>query len=117
LYEESRLRPIVLYTTSDSPYSLAKSTANFYRPDNLTVKSLNTVEELRAAVPDEPGSAFFFVRSFQPPEWMAAGGITCTPVVRTIPDWLARHNVNNWLARMYVWTVFAVSRNPAGRGP
>jgi hypothetical protein len=116
LYEESRKQPVVLYTASSSPYSMAGSMANFYRPENLTVRDLRTSAELRAAIADQPGRVFFFQRSLRSPGWMAADGITCAPVVRTVPAWAARFNFNNWLTRMYVWTVFAVSAGPAGSG-
>jgi phosphatidylinositol glycan class B len=109
LYEESRQQPIVLYTASRLPYSMAGNAVDFYRPANLTVKSLNDIGELRDSVAARAGRVFFFQQSQQPPEWMAANRIACTPVARTLPAWTTRFNVNNWLSRMYVWTVFSLS--------
>jgi hypothetical protein len=59
---------------------------------------------------------FLFQQSLQPPDWMAANGIACAPLARTIPTWAARFNVNNWTSRMYQWSVFAITTGPASDG-
>ena len=46
---------------------------------------------------------------------LAASGLEVTPVARTLPQWVTRVNVNNWVSRMRVWTVFSV-RAPAPNG-
>jgi hypothetical protein len=116
LYEESRKGPMVLYTSSLLPYSMAGNAVNFYRPENVTVKALAVggVPELRAAMAASPGRVFFFQQSLQPPDWMAAGRIACTPVARTLPLWARRFNLNNWMAKMYQWSVFSVTTAETG---
>jgi phosphatidylinositol glycan class B len=109
LYEESRKGPLVLYTASLLPYSMAGNAVNFYRPENVTVKTLGDVSELRTAMAASPGHVFFFQQSLQPPDWMAAGRIACTPVARTLPLWARRFNLNNWMSKMYQWSVFSVT--------
>ena len=46
---------MVLYTASLLPYSMAGNAVNFYRPENVTVKPLGDVSELRAAMSASPG--------------------------------------------------------------
>ena len=99
LYEESRKGPMVLYTASLLPYSMAGNAVNFYRPENVTVKTLGDVSELRTAMAASPGRVFFFQQSLQPPDWMAAGRIACTPLARTLPLWAKRFNLNNWMSK------------------
>ena len=100
---------MVLYTASLLPYSMAGNAVNFYRPENVTVKTLGDVSELRTAMAANPGRVFFFQQSLQPPDWMAAGRIACTPVARTLPLWARRFNLNNCMSKMYQWSVFWVS--------
>jgi hypothetical protein len=116
LYDESRHEPIVLYTASRLPYAMGTYGLDFYRPDNVTVRNLHGIEDLRAAIAAEPGRVFVFQQSLQPPDWMAADSIACTPVARTLPAWATRVNLNNWMSRMYVWTVFSVSSTAGGGG-
>lgn len=116
LYDESRKEPIVLYTASRLPYAMGTYGLDFYRPDNVTVRNLHGIEDLRAAIAAEPGRVFVFQQSLQPPDWMAADSIACTPVARTLPAWATRVNLNNWMSRMYVWTVFSVSSTAGGGG-
>jgi hypothetical protein len=116
LYQQSREQPIVLYTGSLLPYSMGSYELDFYRPANVTVKRVGDVEELRAAITNGGGRVFLFQPSLRPPLWMAQNRIGCTPVVRTLPSWVSRVNVNNWTSRMYVWTVFSLSTSAAGGG-
>lgn len=109
LYEESRKGPMVLYTASLLPYAMAGNAVDFYRPENLTVKNLRDISEVRASMDASPGRVFFFQQSLRPPAWMAANGIACAPVARTLPLWTTRVNLNNWMARMYLWSVFSVA--------
>jgi len=114
LYEESRKGPMVLYTGSLLPYSMAGNAVNFYRPENVTVKTLGSVSDLSMAMAATPGRVFFFQQSLQPPDWMAAGHIACTPVARTLPLWSRRFNLNNWMSKMYQWSVFSVTTAETG---
>ena len=114
LYKESQKGPMVLYSSSLLPYAMAGNAVNFYRPDNVTVKTIGDVSELRAAIAARPGRVFFFQQSLQPPAWMAASRIACTPVVRTLPLWARRVNVNNWISKMYQWSVFSVTTAETG---
>ena len=52
------------------------------------------------------GRVYFFQQSLQAPDWMAAARIACTPVARTLPLWARRFNLNNWMGKMYQWSVF-----------
>ena len=114
LYAESRKGPMVLYTKSLLPYSMAGNAVNFYRPENVTVKMLGDVSELSMAMAASPGRVFFFQQSLEPPDWMAAGHIACTPVARTLPLWGRRFNLNNWMSKMYQWSVFSVATAATG---
>jgi hypothetical protein len=89
---------------------------NFYRPANVTVKRVGDVEELRATIANGGGRVFLFQSSLRPPLWMAQNRIGCTPVVRTLPSWVSRVNVNNWTSRICVWTVFSLSTSASGGG-
>jgi phosphatidylinositol glycan class B len=115
LYAQSRDAPIVLYTGSRLPYSMGSYEVNFYRPGNIRVRNVGNVEELRAAIANGHGRVFLFQPSFRPPLWAAQNRIGCTPVVRTLPSWVSRINVNNWTSRMYVWTVFSLG-TPSSTG-
>jgi phosphatidylinositol glycan class B len=108
LYDEAKKHPITVYTVTTSPYVQITDPLRFYRPETLTVKALGTIDELRAAAAAEPGSVFFFQRSFTPPSWQASSGLRLTPVVRTLPDFVNRVNINDWVSRMNAWTVFEV---------
>jgi phosphatidylinositol glycan class B len=112
LYEESRRGSMVLYSSSPLPYTVGAA-VNIYRPENLTLRRLDDVRELRAETDANPGRVFVFQQSLDPPAWIAANHLGCTPLVRTIPLWAARFNVNNWTSRMYRWSVFAIAREGA----
>ena len=112
LWQASEKEPITVYTVTGSPYNIISLDLYFYRAPNVTVKRLQTIDDLREAATREPGRVFFFQRSFTTPGWLAASGLDVTPVVRTLPAWVTRVNVNDWVARMNVWTVFSI-RAPA----
>jgi hypothetical protein len=114
LYEESQKGPMVLYSGSLLPYSMAGNAVNFYRPDNVTVKMLGDASDMSMAMAASPGRVFFFQQSLQPPAWMAASRIACTPVARTLPLWARRVNLNNWISKMYQWSVFSVTTAETG---
>jgi hypothetical protein len=101
---------MVLYTASPLPYTMGGSAVNVYRPVNLTVKALDGAGALGAAADANPGRVFLFQQSLNPPRWLAADHLACTTLVRTIPLWAARYNVNNWTSRMYRWSVFEIDR-------
>ncbi len=108
LWDASEKQPITVYTSTESPYRFLSLEICFYRHPNTTVRNFETIDGLRQAAAAAPGRVFFFHRSFAPPEWLAASGLEVTPVARTLPSWVTRVNVNNWVSRMRVWTVFAV---------
>jgi phosphatidylinositol glycan class B len=112
LYQAGLKQPIVLYTASDLPYTLAGGAVAFYRPDNLTLVPFRDPAAMRIASAARPGRVFVFLQALEAPAWFAAEGLTCTPVARTLPSWAARHNVNNWTSRMYRWSVFSVATSP-----
>jgi GPI mannosyltransferase 3 len=116
LYEQSRKEPLVLYTGSLLPYSMGAYELGFYRPEQVTVKRVGNVEELRAAIASGGGRVFLFQPSLRPPLWAAQNQIACAPVVRTLPAWVSRINVNNWTSRMYVWSVYSLSTSASNGG-
>jgi GPI mannosyltransferase 3 len=111
LWDASQKQPITVYTATDSPYRFLSLEICFYRSPNTRVRNFDTIENLRQAAAAAPGRVFFFHRSFSPPDWLAASGLEVTPVARTLPAWVTRVNVNNWVSRMRVWTVFSI-RSP-----
>jgi phosphatidylinositol glycan class B len=108
LWNASAKQPITVYTATGSPYSFLSLEIYFYGSPNITVKSFETIEGLRQAARAAPGRVFFFHRSFSAPDWLTASGLDVVPVASTLPPWVTRVNVNNWVSRMRVWTVFAV---------
>jgi len=108
LWRAAEKEPITVYTTSESPYTFLNLEICFYRPRDLTVSRFETPDGLRRAAAAAPGRVFLFHRGFSPPDAIAASGLEITPVVRTLPEWVMRVNVNNWVSRMRVWTVFSI---------
>jgi phosphatidylinositol glycan class B len=117
LWQASEKQPITVYTVTGSPYNIISLDTYFYRAPNVTVKRLETIEDLRAAAAAAPGRVFFFPRSYTPPGWLASSGLDVTPAIRTLPSWVTRVNVNDWVARMNVWTVFAIHAPQVGSPP
>jgi GPI mannosyltransferase 3 len=116
LWDASAKQPITVYTATDSPYRFLSLEICFYRHPNTTVRTFETIEGLQQAATAAPGRVFFFHRSFAPPDWLAASGLEVTPVARTLPSWVTRVNVNNWVSRMRVWTVFSIRAPTGDRG-
>ncbi len=108
LWDASEKQPITVYTSTESPYRFLSLEICFYRHPGTTVRNFETIEGLRQAAAAAPGRVFFFHRSFSPPDWLASSGLEVTPVARTLPSWVTRVNVNNWVSRMRVWTVFSI---------
>jgi GPI mannosyltransferase 3 len=108
LWDASEKQPITVYTATESPYRFLSLEICFYRHPDTTVRNFETIENLRQAAAAAPGRVFFFHRSFSPPDWLTASGLEVAPVARTLPQWVTRVNVNNWVSRMRVWTVFSI---------
>ena len=98
---ESGIREI--YSMDRDPYTVADLAVHFYRPPDLDVHlvSLAEVERLTAV-----GSIHLFttgLRPFAANELLAS---RCQADYRSVPAWVERVNINDWVSRVPIWSVY-----------
>jgi GPI mannosyltransferase 3 len=115
-----RSQPVVLYTLETSPFSFkspfaalgvetdsSRMETRFYQPQNLRVLRVTEAKfrsELASVRPsDKP--LLFFHRKIPPPV-ISDTTIAKTVAVTSLPAWILAFNVNNWVSRTNVWTIW-----------
>jgi phosphatidylinositol glycan class B len=93
LWDAGAAGRVRLCTLTGSPYGISESPARagFYMPPNLVETKVTDVAQFLALRHTWPGErVLLFYPGFDPPPALAAAGVACVPVARTLPAFL-RH--------------------------
>ncbi|MDD5674892.1 MAG: hypothetical protein PHC61_12050 [Chitinivibrionales bacterium] len=109
LYDKGNKNNFVLYTFNASPYRFGPLFMHFYRAPDITVKKIATKEELLHEAKKAGGPVYLFSEGLRPADSLLSTGAAIKPVIQTIPHWLTYFNINNWLSRIRIWTIYSIS--------
>jgi GPI mannosyltransferase 3 len=92
-----------IYSLTRDPYVLGGLPVTFYRPPALRVHQVDEAA-LRTAMRNGP--LLLFTDRLDP--FTASGDLAraCEPEYHAIPEWMESVNVNDWLSRVPVWSLY-----------
>ena len=100
IYDKYR-DPITLYCLGKDPYRRVLN-IQYYKRDNLTIRAIQSVAEVNL---DSTDKALLVTRQ---PEKLRGSEYSYELIYRTLPEWVKKFNINNWLERTRLWHVYEV---------
>ena len=108
IYKEAIRRPLTLFSLAHSPYHLSDYPINFYRPPHLNIVKMHSADSLRRVIKESKEPVIVLTSTFIVPDSLKDESLEWKVERRSIPRWLERFNINHWLMRVRVWTIFSV---------
>ncbi len=99
--KQSSASPLELYTFTHDPFNYIKLDVQFYRPSNFHATKLAAESELSALLRQHE-SVLLYCEGVAP----SLNNVTCTPVASSFPVWVKYFNINNWMARTHILTIY-----------
>jgi phosphatidylinositol glycan class B len=114
IYHYAQNQPIDIYTLDSSPFFWSDLAVNFYRPPNARVIQVASADSLVLEMNRSEGrKKLFFYEGFAFEDKYPEVARHFQSQHKTIPEWLKYFNVNNWLSRARVWSLYELtSSNP-----
>jgi GPI mannosyltransferase 3 len=110
IYKEAVRRPFSLLVLEHSPYRVSDFPINYYRPPQVTIVNLRNADSLKRMIKESKEPLFIGTRTFVVPDSLKDASIEWKVECRSIPQWLKNFNINHWLSRVRVWTIYSVKR-------
>ena len=92
-----------IYSMGGDPYTMAGLSVHFYRPPGVRIFRV-TLEELQNTMARQPVT--LFTERLLPFETGSVLERSCVAEYRSIPEWADQVNVNDWLSRIPVWSLY-----------
>lgn len=109
IYEEAKNQPVVVFVKgNESPFEHGNTKYNFYSSKNIIIKRIENSNEIIVSNQMQGMKCFFAEKSVFLSENFKSDKIG-NAVFRTIPAWLTKFNINNWLSRARVWSVYEIT--------
>ena len=109
-------RPLTIFYREEQPYQFGPDLQlRFYEPPGLTLTRVSSYADFDQQL--EHGDAWFVLRGFELPDEAGDLPRRCAPTFRTMPTWVREVNVNHWVDRTPVWTLFRCSGGRNGQMP
>jgi phosphatidylinositol glycan class B len=109
IYKEAmRRRPFPLISLAHSPYNLSDYPINFYRPPHLDIVQMQSADSLKRLIKGSKEPVIVLTNTFMVPDSLKDASAEWKVECRSIPRWLEPFNINHWLMRVRVWTIYSV---------
>ncbi len=95
---------IVYYKTHD-PYSKA-SALNYYKSPNIKTTPFNSDSTKTIVKQNHTDKVVFYFEDFMDQDQLSIADKKFTKVYCSLPSWITLFNINNWLSRAYVVTIY-----------
>jgi GPI mannosyltransferase 3 len=115
LYRASAHKSLSLATFGDTPYKSCGLAVNFYRAPHVNLKRFCCADSLKAVIKQTDAPMIACLDDFSLADSLKDPAINWSVQCRSIPSWLASFNINDWLSRVHVWTVYSAQRNKKDR--
>jgi phosphatidylinositol glycan class B len=107
IYHYAQNQPIDIYTLNTSPFFWSDLAINFYRPRNARVIQVASADSLvREMTRSDGRKKLFFYEGFAFEDTYPEVARHFQSQHKTIPEWLKYFNINNWLSRTRVWSLY-----------
>lgn len=113
LYHHGKHHKMTLLCKEKSPYDIRSLNVHFYRSEHLDCKVFKDEHELKAFMDvQSPDSVYILERGLHLKD--SFGSYSSEKIYSSFPGWIEKFNVNNWLARTNVWSVYKLKRKVQG---
>jgi hypothetical protein len=112
LYHASAHKSLSLATFGDTPFKSCGLAVNFYRAPNVNLIRFCCADSLKSMIKQTGAPMIVWLDDFSLADSLKDPAITWSVQCRSIPSWLASFNINNWLSRVHVWTIYSAERKP-----
>ena len=110
LYHASAHKSLSLATFWDTPFKSCGVAVNFYRAPHVTLKRFCCADSLKAVIKQTDAPMIVWLDDFSLADSRKDPAINWSVQCRSIPSWLASFNINDWLSRVHVWTIYSAQR-------
>jgi GPI mannosyltransferase 3 len=110
IYKTGASEPFSFFTLGPSPYCLGTLQANFYRPPHVTVIPTRSADSLKQLIGVSKKPIVVATMSFMLPDSLKDAAIEWKVECRSIPQWLSHFDINHWLSRVRIWSIFTGRR-------
>jgi hypothetical protein len=107
IYKKGIKSPFSILTVAHSPYLLSDFPINYYRPPNLSIVETHTADSLKRVIKASKEPVIVWSMTFELPDSLKDPSVTWKVECRSIPPWLKYFNINHWLSRIRVWTIYS----------
>ncbi len=105
IYDVARKQPTTLICYKESPYHIVGLEVNFYKPQNLDIKIVDSAGQVAQAISEAAGRTVLFMNPNMDPLSMFAP-YEKEKVYCLLPDWIHYVNFGDWISRSYIWSIY-----------
>lgn len=98
-------KKINLYYIKDNPYFWGTIKFDFYEPQNISYFPIE-IDQINLIKPTKNENTLLFYKGFELEDEKKLENISS--IYKTIPAWLKNFNINNWLSRAKVWSLYEI---------
>lgn len=107
IYHYAQHQPIDIYTLNTNPFFWSDLAIHFYQPRNARVIRVASADSLvREMTRSDGRKKLFFYEGFAFEDTYPEVARHFQSQHKTIPEWLKYFNINNWLSRARVWSLY-----------
>jgi phosphatidylinositol glycan class B len=110
IYKAGTAGRLSLLTLQKSPYHLGAVPINFYKSPHVSVVQAQTADSLIGLIKQSKKPVLVALQDFTVPDSLKDTTLKWKAECRSIPKWLCYFNINHWVERVHVWTIYSVSR-------
>jgi GPI mannosyltransferase 3 len=91
----------------NNPYRYSKVNVNFYRPHTAEVIVPDSSNDISGIIDTTKGKTIYYFSNTLTPD-VKPGNFELKKVYSLIPDWVLKHNINDWESRSHIWSIYLV---------
>jgi phosphatidylinositol glycan class B len=110
IYKAGKSEPFTLLTLTHSPYYLGPIPIHFYDAPGVLIRQVQTADSLKGLMRQSGKPATVALRGFALPDSLKDDSLEWKVECRSIPQWLSHFDINHWLSRVRIWTIYSVRR-------
>jgi phosphatidylinositol glycan class B len=108
IYKTGASRSFSLLSLKESPYDFGTKPLHFYASHAVSIVHAIGADTLVEMIRESKEPAIVALKGFRLPRSLENDSLEWKPQCRGIPAWLSHFDINHWLSRVRVWTVYAV---------
>ena len=107
MYHKAEQSKVTLLCLEESPYTSVTLQANFYKHKNLTIKVIDSIEQLQAIAQASNQPTYLYNRKMLSKEVVEDHKLYME--FCSLPEWVLQFNFNDWQSRTRIGTIYSVN--------